>query len=394
MSRGPTVCPPEKPRVGFDVSQTGRQKTGCGFFAYNLIRALASLPEATEFVLLPELGEHRLDAAPPVPSSSRCRLHPSGAPWPCLDLVHTNNFFCPTAVDARLVYTLYDLSFLAHPAWSTEANRVACFEGVFGASLRADLIVAISAFSRRHFLSVFPHYPEERVVVLPLASRFDDRTPPTKGPRLLLAGDDEIDPADGFLLAVGTLEPRKNHRVLLDAYRAYRSTHEPALPLVVAGSEGWLTGDLASELAATEGVCHLGYVDDSSLHWLYRHASLFVYPSLFEGFGLPVLEAMSQGTPVVASRTTALPEVVADAGVLVDPEDVPALAQAMALPHESERLHDLASKAARRAAGFSWRRSAEELLGHYRRALAQPSLAEDLDARQASFATVNESPLG
>ncbi len=187
-------------RIGFDISQTGKAKAGCGWLADSLIRHLAEIDTRNEYVLYPTFGDGYWDIVGPEstvhidksnfqrglshatmaemrefwrnpPSDLETRL---GEP----DIVHANNFFCPRGLrQARLVYTLYDMMFLEHPESTTEANRNTCFTGVFNASLRADFIVAISQYSRNHFLSTFPHYPADRVHVVHRRFLFQPQCP-------------------------------------------------------------------------------------------------------------------------------------------------------------------------------------------------------------------------
>jgi len=359
-------------KIGFDVSQTGRSKAGCGFYADGLIRQLAAAGGSEEYILYPAFGDLFWDpgcatdtfrtAQPrfrslPAPAnfedSQRFWRHPAedfearlGSP----DIVHSNNFFCPRGLTrARLIYTLYDLSFLEEPAWTTEANRVGCFQGMFQASLAADWIVAISDYSRRHFLATFPHYPADRIALIYPASRFTADTPPPPRPERFAHL-----PPHGFWLSVGTIEPRKNHRRLLEAYRLIDSS----LPLVLAGGKGWLMDEfLADDVLLT------GYVTDAELEWLYRNCYAFLYPSLFEGFGMPVLEALTLGAPVICSNTTSLPEVAGDAALLVDPLDPRAIAAAMQeLPAVRESL---IQKGRAQAQRFSWEESANQLKALY-----------------------------
>lgn len=374
-------------KVGFDVSQTGSSKAGCGYFAESLIRNLAAIDLTNEYILYPAVGDVFWDpecgretfscdqmnfrrlAAPKSFEASQTFWRDSESGFEARlgdpDVVHINNFYCPRGLrKARLVYTLHDLSFIAHPEWTTEANRIGCAQNVFQASLQADLIVAVSEYTRRHFLETFPHYPAERIVVVHEGSRFD-RCPPAPAP----AQFGRIEPGR-FWLSVGTIEPRKNYARILEAYAAVYSSRPNLFPLVIAGGKGWLMEEFERSLdsAGLRGrVILTGYVSDRELQWLYESCFAFLYPSLFEGFGLPVVEAMSLGAPVISSNTTSIPEVVGDAGILVNPERSEEIAEAMS------RLFDglvdrnaLAESSRARAAQFSWDSSARAMLDVYR----------------------------
>ena len=371
-------------RIAYDITQTGKDKAGCGYFAYSLIRALAEIDLHNEYLLLNSFGEFIWDARASPASCGIQRANFKPGPhhdvprrfWhsPPLDLdtalgnpdvVHSNNFFCPTGLRrAHLVYTLYDLSFLDHPEWTTEANRTLCFDGVYHASLYADTILAISEYSRAHFLRTFPHYSPENVQVIYPASRYT-RSAHQKRPRKLPGQVSE----GKFWLCVGTLEPRKNHLGLLRAYARHKSRSGKVFPLVHAGGPGWLMNDFKDQirnLNLQADVILLGYVDDTALQWLYQNCFAFVYPSYFEGFGLPVLEAMSLGAAVVASNTTSIPEIVGEAGILVNPADYEQIANALdELAGDEKRLTTLRSAATQQASLFSWERAAMETINLY-----------------------------
>lgn len=374
-------------RIGFDVSQTGTNKAGCGYFADSLIRYLAQLDAKNEYILYPTFGDFYFDSNWP---GSTCQIQRSnvrrglahrtfaaaqlfwstppaqaesalGSP----DIVHANNFYCPTWLKkARLVYTLYDLTFLEHPEWTTEANRSGCFDGVFHASLYADYVVAISDYTREHFLKTFPHFPASKITTVYPASRFAGQTVERARPASLPALESE-----GFWLNVATLEPRKNHERLLSAYAELKRCLGSVLPLVLVGARGWLIEGFRRrivELGLENDVLLLGYVDDTDLQWLYQNCFAFIYPSMFEGFGLPVLEAMSLGAPVISSNTTSLPEIVGSAGLLVEPLEVNSIFEAMLqLAEDEEARLDLKRRALGRSTEFSWEHTARQVLKLY-----------------------------
>jgi len=373
-------------RIGFDVSQTGSLKAGCGYFADSMIQRLAGLDSVNEYILYPTFGGLYWD---PKWKASTRRI---SAPNFCVglghaslashrsfwsnpdrrleeflgnpDIVHSNNFFCPRGLDsALLVYTLHDISFLENPEWHLEENRQGCFDGIFDAALCADMIVAVSEYSRRHFLEIFPHFPGDRIMVVHLASRF------SYAPGIARPSSLSFLEPNRFWLNVGTLEPRKNQRGLLRAYARLKADARVNMPLVMAGSRGWLMDDIhrtIRELGLSRDVFLPGYVDDTQLQWLYQNCYASVYPSLFEGFGLPVLEAMSLGAPVISSNVTSIPEIVGDAGLLVDPRDEDAIFRAMLELRENRPLRErLKEQGLRRAGEFSWEKAARALLECY-----------------------------
>ena len=378
-------------KIGFDISQTGSSKAGCGFFAHAMIQAMLELAPQHRYLLLPSFGDFFFDPLMPIlsPYSGRdINYSPRhitreaasnfwtgpdtelalGNP----DILHSNNFWCPVLTfSSRLIYTFYDMSFVVEPSWTSETNRVGCFEGVFRSAIAADWIVAISKASRDHYLSVFPHYPEERIRVIYPCTRFADFTLQGKRPNAL-----KVIVTGKFWLSVGTLEPRKNQRRLVEAYVRYLALGGEPIPLVFAGGKGWLMEGFQKELrelGIDAQVVMLGYVTDDELIWLYRNCYANLYPSLFEGFGLPVLEGMQFGAPTVTSNSASMPEVAGNAGILLDPEDGEAWAQTMLrLVTRTEERNQLSDAARLQADRFDWKLSAMALLQLYADALAAP----------------------
>jgi glycosyltransferase involved in cell wall biosynthesis len=374
-------------KIGFDISQTGNNKAGCGYFADSLIQALTDLDRRNEYILYPHFGTSFWDPKGKhtirkidQPNVSRKLIGRNFAEsitfWKSLpsngeerlgnpDIIHANNYSCPRGLKrARVVYSLYDLSFLEHPEWTTEQNRCVCFEGIFTASIYADFIIAISRYSRDRFLEFFPHYSRERIRVVCLGSRFFSGQDVERQSKILK----ELKPGQ-FWLAVGTLEPRKNLRRLLKAFALFQGQTTVRYPLVLAGGKGWLEDDLGEfihRLGLSDNVRILGYVSDKELSWLYSNCFSFVYPSLYEGFGLPVLEAMGLGAAVVTSNTTSLPEVAGDAAHYVNPLDEIDIAEAFGkLERDTDYREMFKRKAVIQAERFSWEKSASEILHIY-----------------------------
>ena len=288
--------------------------------------------------------------------------------WPPLpaalascDLVHaTNPSAVPPARPAqRLVVTVHDLAFEHFPEAFPGRWRWLYRAGVRAAAHRADAILVPSTATATD-LAARSDVDPSRVVVTPLAPSTHVGT---------------IDPAETleqlgvrrpYALFVGTLEPRKNVARLIRAFRRVA----PDLPhtLVLAGPPGWKVTGIVAEMADPAGrIAHTGVVSPEQLDALYRAADAFCYPSMYEGFGLPVLEAMQRGTPVVASTTPALAEVAGDAALLVDPTDVQGLAAAISDVLADDALRaDLVARGRRRVEGYSWSTAAAQLMGVYR----------------------------
>lgn len=377
-------------KIGFDISQTGKEKTGCGYFADSLIKEIAHLDKENQYILYSTFGnfywDNHFDKIN-IPTQknfskgiSSKTLDEAKQFWKEspdtieeklgeVDLLHINNFFFPEKKTSKtkFLYTLYDLSFVKHPEWTTEQNRVCCFDNIFNASINADHIIAISEYSKKHFLEIFPHYPEDQISVVYLASRYQYNKDIQKTEKLSCLSSGK------FWLNVGTIEPRKNHKRLLKAYAELKtfcqSSKKEHLPLVLVGSMGWMMQDFEQylhELNLTEDVIWLGYAKEHELQWLYQHCYCFIYPSLFEGFGLPVLEAMTCGAPVITSDTSSIPEITGNSALLIDPTKTATLSDAMKKCVEGKvSLDDLSRQSLQRSKMFSWTESAKKILNIY-----------------------------
>ncbi len=287
-----------------------------------------------------------------------------------VDLLHALAFVSPLLQPCPAVVTVYDLSFLRFPQSFRPFNRLYLRLFTAWSVRRARRVIAISESTRQDVLRWLDKPAEQvDVVYCGVDGRF---RPPA--PSAVAAFRREKKLPEQFILFLGTLEPRKNVVALLHAYaRLVASGGETWPALVIAGARGWFYREILAaveRLALTKQVILAGYVPEEEKPLWYAAAEFFVYPSLFEGFGLPPLEAMACGTPVIVSDTSSLPEVVGDACVRVPPTDVTALTEALAaMWHDAAARADWRRRGLERAARFSWFETARQTVGVYDRAL-------------------------
>jgi glycosyltransferase involved in cell wall biosynthesis len=290
-----------------------------------------------------------------------------------VDVLHVQ-YTAPPFAPCPVVATIHDLSFEHLPLTFKRRSRVQLRVTVRRTARRAAQVITDSEFSRRDILKTYG-IATERVSVIPLAAS-EKFAPVTDESELRRVR--ELYGIDGdYLLSVGSIQPRKNLVRLIAAYaKLRRARHEAKLPhLVLVGKRAWLYAETLQALkqhGLDDLTIFAGYVPEADLPALYSGALCFVYPSYFEGFGLPPLEAMQCGTPVIAGNRTSLPEVVGDAGLLFDPFDEDALASAIASLIDDAKLRaELCVKGFEQARGFSWRETARQTLRVYERAATQ-----------------------
>jgi glycosyltransferase involved in cell wall biosynthesis len=289
-------------------------------------------------------------------------------PWP--DLLHSVDHVAPRWGPWHSVVTLHDLAFLLYPATHTLASRA--YYAATGESVRrAERVIAVSQRTASDAVRLLGVDPSRiRVVHEAAAPGFGPRSR-DELPRLAERLGFDADPGRPYALFVGTLEPRKNLPLLLEAFGVLRRRIDAQL--LIVGARGWLDEPIFAAHARSgvgDAAHFVGTLGEEDLAVLYSHAGVFVLPSLYEGFGLPVLEAMACGAPVVCSNAGPLPEVAGDAAVLLKPEDPHAWASAMLEVLANQRLaDDLRSRGFRRAASYSWDRTALATRDVYREAL-------------------------
>jgi glycosyltransferase involved in cell wall biosynthesis len=284
-------------------------------------------------------------------------------------LYHEPNYVA-LPFDGPLVVTVHDLSFVHHPQ-SHPKERLDHLARYLPETLaRASHVITDSETVRREAIAHFGLDPARVTAIhLGVSSDFAPRTPEQTRATLARHGLEH----GKYVLSVGTLEPRKNIAAAIRAWSAQDRPIHRETPLVIAGMKGWLTPELDKLIAVPESrgiVRFLGFVDDRDLPAIYAGAMAFVYPSRYEGFGLPVVEAMASGIPVITSDASCLPEIAGGAALLVPPDDDLALYKALERVAQDAALRtDLAARGIERARNFTWTRCAEETVAVYRAAV-------------------------
>ena len=288
-----------------------------------------------------------------------------------LHLLHGFAYALPLAVRLPTVVTVHDLTFIHFPQAFPKSKQQYLSWITRRSCHRAQAVIADSQATARD-LQALLGVPSGKIhVVYP---GVDDRYRPLP-PAEVAAYARRKGWPERFILMVGTLEPRKNHLGLIEAYAAYRKMAREPLPLLIGGGKGWHFQTLFQRVQAlglADHVRFLGYVAWEDLPWLYNAATLFVYPSRYEGFGLPLAEAMRCGAPAITSNSSSLPEVAGDGALLVDPDDREALARALwrVLEQEPEiRIH-LRERGMKQAQRFQWSRTAAQTASVYAHVLS------------------------
>ena len=346
-------------RIGIDISRLAtNQRTGTERYTAEVLAAIAAAPGAHTYVLY---CRELPTALPDLPAQMELRVLPWGALWTHLRLAaelwrdpvdvlfvpsHVVPWNAPFLRRTRVVTTIHDLGFLVFPEAHTTFQNIYLRLTTRWAALVAHRIIAISHATARD-LRDYTGIDPARIAIIPhgVAPAFN----PSHA---------AMQPYGRFLLTVGTLQPRKNLRRLIEAFLQMPDTH--GTQLVIAGRVGWLDESLAAQVHASPAgkrIHFIGYVPDEQLYGLLASARAFVFPSLYEGFGMPVLEAMASGTAVVCSNTSALPEVAGDAALLFDPASVASITAALTqIDTDDALVTRCVAAGSARVAAYSWAR--------------------------------------
>ena len=359
----------------------GHHETGNGTYIFELVKALAELDTADEFFIFvenrselrTEAENHRLHIVELSTRSPIIRLLvtlPRLAAHYHLDLLHvTYNapLFCP----CPSIVTVHDISFEKFPQWFSPRDRVVLKTFVPRSVRRAAGIITATEFTKRELVETYQIAPN-KVVVTPYAAGEQFR--PVHDQALLSQVRAKYQTSNHFILAVGNLQPRKNLVRLIEAFAQVKQTKAAPHKLIIVGKNQWQSSIVFERVKQSElnnQVIFTGFVPDEDLPLLYNAADVFVYPSLYEGFGLPVIEAMACGTPVISSNVASIPEIAgAGAACLVNPYNTNELAQALVRVLSNRAFQEeLREKGLERARQFSWRKTAEQTVEIYHQTL-------------------------
>jgi glycosyltransferase involved in cell wall biosynthesis len=371
-------------RIGIDISPLPSNPVGAGTYMIQLVRAISTLPSEHQFVIISqpkgrelvgEVSNPNVAWALTAERSPALRLlwEQTGLPIMArrlkLDLLHSLHYTRPFFLPCKSVVTFHDMTFFLFPELHTHSKRLFFPWAIRMSARRADAVISVSESTRRDALQILNISPEK---IFAIPSGIGPEFRPIVDQELLLECRSKYNlPAD-FILFVGLIEPRKNLPMLLQSYAQLLKT-QLDLPLVLVGRQGWdfeKVSQMIKGLGIERCVLLTGYIPDQDLPLIYNLARVFVYPSSYEGFGFPPLEAMACGTPVITSAVSAMLETVADGGVLIPPQDEDALTKAliMVLQDQSKQEY-LSNRGQLRAAEFTWERTARETVHVYEHAV-------------------------
>jgi glycosyltransferase involved in cell wall biosynthesis len=376
-------------RIGIDAQLLSLEQRGMGLYVYRLVKGLAAADRGNTYIvygpakhLSSACGKPNFLLRPtpslPSPIWEQCVL-PVWASRDRLDLLHCPANTAPLLLprQIKLVLTLHDVMFLLPPTvipcvgtWRQRIGRNYRRMVAPRAARRAERILTDSLCSRSDILKYIRADAAKIRVIYPGVGMNSD---PAFDGSVMPESLARIGAGTNFILALGGYDPRKNTAAVIESYASLRRSRAISEKLVVVGLPGWESSAFyrsVCQLGLAEDVILTGYVTDGVLRWLYRSARCFLYPSLYEGFGFPPLEAMASGTPVITSRVASIPEVVGDSALLVDPTSQPAIQEALLQVLGDDALRrSLIDRGCVRAAGFRWESTVEQTLAVYRELL-------------------------
>lgn len=353
-----------------------KNMAGSGYYSYNLIRSLLSKGLNENFYIF--ILKNSIDLFYPLinkktkflTSSIFFSNHPWEEIWENFylpiklktikyDIFHIPHYNVPLLWQDKFIITIHDLIPFIYPETYPLKFRMYVQFRIKKAIKKASKIIAISETTKNDLIQILKVHEDKIAVIYPGCNILNIKNETPKQ-------YEKYDIKCRYILSVGTIEPRKNHIRLIKAFELLKKEYKEEIKLVIVGQKGWLYQNIMKEIETNKDIIYLGYLTKEELLIFYQKASVFIYPSLYEGFGLPLLEAMKCGVPIISSHLDVIKEVVDDAAILINPEKIEEIKEAMYKILTCQNIKDkLVAKGLERVKKFSWKKTAQETLKVY-----------------------------
>ena len=376
-------------KISLDLEPCCNNRSGIGIYTYNIAKALTEIKQIDLYgEMFSFLGRNKIDKnySDLNIKLNICRLFPYGVYrriWAKVPLKYNTllnsksdiyNFFdyiVPPNIEGKVITTIHDMTYILYPEIVEEKTMNRIKKGIDYSIKRADKIITVSQSSKNDIIK-YLNVPENKIEVVYNGVEYD-RFAKTYREEDKVKVSQKYNLPCNYILYMGTLEPRKNIESIVEAFKLFNEKSdikEKNFKLVIAGKKGWLFEsifNLVESVNLQDDVIFTDYIDEADKPIIYQMASLFVFPSLYEGFGIPVLEAMAASVPVITSNVSSLSEVAGDAAILVEPKDINSIADNMnRLLNDHELRKELINKGHIQAQKFTWEASAEKLYKIYK----------------------------
>ena len=376
-------------RISLDLEPCSNNRSGIGIYTYNIAKKLEKIKEIELYgEIFSFLGKNKLDEnyKELKIKLNMCKLFPYGVYrriWSMLPLtynklVHSHSeiyhffdYIVPPKIEGKVITTIHDMTYVLYPEMVEKKTMERIKKDIKYSVNRADKIITVSESSKKDIVK-FLNVDESKIEVVYNGVEYERFCKSyTKEQELSIKKKYNI--PDKYILYMGTLEPRKNIESIISAFSIFISNnnvYSDDIKLVIAGKKGWLYEsifNLVQKLSLEDKVIFTDYVHEDDKPVIYNMANIFVFPSIYEGFGIPVIEAMASSVPVITSTASSLKEVAGDAAIFVEPKDIDSMAKAMKQILEDEDIRkSMIEKGHTQAKKFNWESSAEKLVSIYR----------------------------
>lgn len=371
-------------KISLELQPILKTKSGVGWYSYEIIRRLCERNVELQGSVFNFLNRNNIDSILKEFNFEIevCSFMPYTVyrrTWNCFpvkynhlfksnaDIYHFINFIVPPRVDGKVIVTVYDMVYKTFPETMHNSNFKRLEKNLKYSVDRADIIITISENSKKEIAEYLKVRPD-KIEIVPPGVEFQVYNKEFSKTELEKIKEKYNLPEE-YVLYLGTLEPRKNIESIIDAFGLYKQKRKNNLKLVIAGNKGWMYDSIfkrVKDLNIENEVIFTGYVDEEDKPCIYKMSRIFLFPSLYEGFGMPVLEAMASGVPVITSNTSSLPEVCGDAAVLVEPKDISSICDGIIrLQEDYDFRQQLVEQGFMQCKKFTWERSVEKLIKVY-----------------------------